>query len=486
MIRVDRGVARLPEKNARIVSEINHRVAHDFDALIPLAASGLVLAVARRADIGDAEFVAGGHIRARGRDVHPADVIAVALAQQRGGEVVHPVGIRRAEAGPVVGGALRVAGEPDEFVIQINAASSRAALEFGLAEAGVNFANVGDFAVHRQDRINVVKIGIVHVPEMRGGERAGGGERRSLAAREILRRAFDLRADISVGAHDDLGKTCGRVAGRFIAHLRLDVDLGGFAGNVVIFSEHINAGGFQIFVERQCLIDLAHDVQPRIAGKAAEIRIAVAELPFELGAGGFFLVVRAVVHFHREHIVLPAELHQRGEVEATGGDAIFVNADGLAVQKKMRGLPETLELDENFPALGVRGQFEMLPIPADAQIDGLVAARVADERAVAVHVVPCVRQAHVRPLRVVKRNLFRIRHILADEFPAGIEIVGRARRVGRREFCIGSGRRDLQPDHGDDDGDNFHFHLIIKWAGDFDGMQNLRPIQNGRRQGCFP
>ena len=53
-----------------------------------------------------------------------------------------------------------------------------------------------------------------------------------------------------------------------------------------------------------------------------------------------------------------------------------------AVQVKMRRLFQPLEFEENLPALGAGGQFEMLAIPADALVVGLVAAAVADERAI--------------------------------------------------------------------------------------------------------
>ena len=159
--------------------------------------------VARRADFDDAIAVARRDVRPLRRDVHPADIIAVALAHQREREVVHPVGIRPAQARPVVGRALRVAGEPDETAVQPDAARARAALELGLAKAGLRLADIHHLAVHGEDGINAVKIRVVHVPEARAGQRAGGGENFRLAGDQVGGVAFQLRAHHAVGVHHD-------------------------------------------------------------------------------------------------------------------------------------------------------------------------------------------------------------------------------------------------------------------------------------------
>ena len=93
-----------------MVAEINHRVPHHFHALFPLPALGVLFLVARRADLDNAGLVARGHVHALRRNVHPAEVIRMRAANQVRVEVVHPIGIRLAEAGPVVRRTLRVAG----------------------------------------------------------------------------------------------------------------------------------------------------------------------------------------------------------------------------------------------------------------------------------------------------------------------------------------------------------------------------------------
>src|ERR1017187_5077079 len=107
--------------------------------------------------------------------------------------------------------------------------------------------------------------------------------------------------------------------------------------------------------------------------------------PFECRAGGLLFVIGAVIHFYREEVVLAAELDELGDVEADGGDAIFIFADRLPVEKEMPGLPHPVEFGEDLLAVGAGGQLEMFAIPADAKhLLALVAAAVADERAIGV------------------------------------------------------------------------------------------------------
>ena len=92
--------------------------------------------VAGRADLDDARLVAGADIHGLRRDVHPADVIGVRAADELRVVIVHPVGIRLAQPRPIIRRTLRVAGEPDKFVVEPDAAGARAALEFRLAKTG--------------------------------------------------------------------------------------------------------------------------------------------------------------------------------------------------------------------------------------------------------------------------------------------------------------------------------------------------------------
>jgi hypothetical protein len=87
------------------------------------------------------------------------------------------------------------------MVVEPDAAGARAALEFRLAEAGLRLAHVHHLAVHRQDGINVVKIGSFMSQKARVGQRAGGGEAFGLAADEVGGVAVKFRAHDAVGVH---------------------------------------------------------------------------------------------------------------------------------------------------------------------------------------------------------------------------------------------------------------------------------------------
>jgi len=119
-------------------------------------------------------------------------------------------------------------------------------------------------------------------------------------------------------------------------------------------------------------------------------------------------------------------------------------------------------------AVGACGQPEVLSVPADPEPTlALVAATVADERAVGVGLVPRVRKADAPPGRVVEIRLFGSLRVAERESPIGIEVVHRARgegldkmsangrsgRIGRRlsRARAGSGKQR----HGDRQGEGF-------------------------------
>ena len=110
-------VARLPKEDAGVVAVVDDRVAHDFQALIPLAPNGIALFIARRANLYDA--VAGHRVRVHllRRDVHPADIVAMAGADEAGVIVVHPVRISLAQALPLVASSLRKTFQVNKFSV---------------------------------------------------------------------------------------------------------------------------------------------------------------------------------------------------------------------------------------------------------------------------------------------------------------------------------------------------------------------------------
>ena len=149
---------------------------------------------------------------------------------------------------------------------------------------------------------------------------------------------------------------------RFIADLGLDRHVGGLGGHGDVRGINIDAGGLEILVERQGLVNLAGDVQPDVAVEAAVVGIEILGLPLEDGAGGFFGVVGDVGDLDGEDVFLVAEVNGVGDVDAAGRDAVFVFADGLAVHEESGGLPHAFELDEDLVALGAGGKLEVLAV----------------------------------------------------------------------------------------------------------------------------
>src|ERR1019366_5659276 len=180
----DAVVARLPEENARIVPEVDHAGAHDVRALRPLPAGRVPLLVAGRGDVDDPEIVIGDDVRALRGDVHPADVVAVALTDEVRVVVVHPVGHSLTEGSPVIRGALREAEQIDEAIVDVQASGAHAPLECGLADPRPRRARIEDRPPRRNICDDVVEVRRDVAPQLRGGERAVGGEYSGLTGGE--------------------------------------------------------------------------------------------------------------------------------------------------------------------------------------------------------------------------------------------------------------------------------------------------------------
>ena len=109
---------------------------------------------------------------------------------------------------------------------------------------------------------------------MRSCERAGGGEGPGLAVDEVWRRSPSNLARTTPAASTTTAESeiAATVAG-LVAHLRLDVDLGGPGFQIDVPGVHIDAGGLEIFVEREGLVELTRDVQPNVVVEAAEVGV---------------------------------------------------------------------------------------------------------------------------------------------------------------------------------------------------------------------
>ena len=178
-------VAGLPEEDRRRVAEVDDRVAHRLDALLPGAALRLVLLVARRTDVDDALRVAGADERRLRRDVHPADEVRLGLAHERHVVFVEPVR-RDADRRPARGRALRVAGEPRRHAVDRQAPL---AVVGDRAEAGADNDLVEDRLAVDELHLHVVEVRRVRRPEFQAVD---ASRDRRLVARLPERLAVDL------------------------------------------------------------------------------------------------------------------------------------------------------------------------------------------------------------------------------------------------------------------------------------------------------
>ena len=293
--------------------------------------------------------------------------------------IMHPVGIRLAQARPVVRGALGKAAEIDKFTVDPDAALARAALELRLAETRGDFLHIHHPAIDREQGVNVIKIRRRHAPEPGVRQRARRREGFRLPVRQSLRCTLKLRADVPRRIHDHRRKGDGLRRAGFVADLRFNIDPAGFVRDGEIRRINVSAGGLEVFVKRQGLIHLAGQVQADIVVQAAVIRIERAPHPFEPRARRLLAVIVAVIHLGGDDVVRVAKIHQPGQVQAAGGDAVLEPAGRLPIHPEMAGLLQPLEFQNDFSPLGGGGQLEMFAIPGDARPGAPVAAAVADE-----------------------------------------------------------------------------------------------------------
>ncbi len=426
----DDGVAGFPEEDAGVVAEVDHGVAHDFDALIPLAAFDEAFLIAGGADLNDAVAVEGVGIDFLRGDVHPAHVVGVGVADHLHGEVVHPVRVALAEAGPFVGGALCEAFEVGELAVDENAAGSGAAFELGFAEAGGGFADVDDFVVDGEGEVDVVEVRVFDGPEAGVGERAGGGESGFLAGGDGGGVSAEGGVELTVVIDDVGGEEESGGGGGGVLDLGFGGDVGGFGGDVVVLAVDVGTGGFEAVVEGEGLVDFSGDVEPDVAVDAAVVGVEVIGVPFESGAGGTFLIVGAVIDFDGEDVFVIAEFDGVGDIDAVAGDAVFVEADFLAVEEDIAGLAHAFEFEEDFIVGVGGGEGEMFAVPGEALVGSAIAAAVGDDGAEGIGFVKGVGGADGVPGGVVEGNGLGVGDILADEFPVGVEVIGGAGGLG--------------------------------------------------------
>ena len=319
--------------------------------------------VAGRTHFNDPESIAGLHVRLLGRDVHPADVVRMTIADELRVEIVQPIGIGLAQSGPFVAGALGKPLQIDEPTIDVDAAAAGTAFEFGLAKSGDDLVYVDGLSVHGEDCIHVIEIGVFRAPETRFLQRPGGFHDALVAIGQRDRGSVELGPD-STAPIDDHGRQHHRGASaRGILHLRLDRHVDALSGDVEVRAMHVDARSLQAVVQRQRLVDLAGDVQPHVPVDPAMVRVEVVGVPLEPCAGGPLAVGGPVVHLHGQYVLRVSEMDGVGDVQAVGGHAVLIESDLLAVEEDLAGLPHPLEFEEDLLAGKAGRKLEMLAVP---------------------------------------------------------------------------------------------------------------------------
>ena len=162
--------------------------------------------------------------------------------------------------------------------------------------------------------------------------------------------AIELRADLPAVVDDHCRETDSGALARIIADLGVDGDVGRLLRDVEVGGMHVNAAGLEAVIERQCLVDLAGDVQPNMPVDAAMVGIEIVRVPFKRSSGSAFLVVRAVVHLHRQHVLLGPEVHRIGDVDAVGGNSVLIQSDRFPIEENVAGLAHAFEFEKDFAA----------------------------------------------------------------------------------------------------------------------------------------
>ena len=92
-------------------------------------------------------------------------------------------------------------------------------------------------------------------------------------------------------------------------------------------------------------------MQPHVFGNTTVVGVEVLVVPLEGTARRTLFVAPVVVDPHGDDVVAPV-IDIWGEVEAYGGNAVFVQTEMLSVEIEIGALTHPFELDEYFFSFG--------------------------------------------------------------------------------------------------------------------------------------
>ena len=362
-------VAALIEEYGRVVAVVYRGIAHQFAALLPAATRHILLGIAGRKGLDEAEAVERLHILLRGCHVHPAEHVAVAAQDEAVAVVRHPFGNGDAHGGPFIGGALCEALHLQHAVVKVY----HAVLEGRLAESRPDALRVAGLAIGDERRLHSIEVAISPRPEVHVVHGALRLECHGVATRDVTLLSVE-------GGNGHAVHVCYvnvqayRLAFlRAVHHLRLHMARHLLRADVVVAAIDVNTRSAYIAVERQRLIDGVGHVQPHPLVDAAVVAVEVLVVPLEGGAGFLLsvgtdggrrlLVVVPVIVYHHGKYVFLAIYNIRCEVEAEGHHAILGPPQVVTVDEHLSTEACSLKFYEYLLALGALGQAEILAIP---------------------------------------------------------------------------------------------------------------------------
>ena len=358
---------------------------------------------------------------------------------------MQPVRLRIAQAGPFVHGFLSPAVQPQMLSVQ---EKTGVGIPTRRADAKGNFLRVHHCAAHADRTNGPIQTGEIRLPEYRvrqgqGQFRFGGGAGGDPGALRLGGHRFA----VAVNQHHADGD--GLIQAASVFHRDFHANRGRLFGYIL----RVNIGAFRLqkFIKRQRDVQRIGDVQRHVAVNATHRRVPLRAVPGNLGGLNGLHVFRnlrvdlrfkgrqrvawrivaarrhgilqeAVVAHDGEHVGR-AKFQMRREVKTERDEAVFADAEPLAVEKDLAELPDGLELEIDFLAApGLRGA-KLLAIPSSsAPLIKLAAQPREREMIERVRVIERVRHRDHAPIAVVEGRTGGVRRIGFGEAPIIIEI----------------------------------------------------------------
>ena len=214
---------------------------------------------------------------------------------------------------------------------------------------------------------------------------------------------------------EHLGKESERTLdGILIFHLRLDMNNSLVPGDVKVGGIDIGAGGAQVRIEWQRLVEFVGQMQIHILRQTAIVGIEVLVVPLIAAVERTVTILPRVVATHGNYVFTYYNI--RCKVKAESHHAIVAETDMMAVQPHIGTLSGTLELDKHLSVCLIGTQTEVLAIPADGvgQVDDIFLEGLA--------AIEGIGQRYPLPTVVIIIGLCRSGHVSHCQAPVGIEI----------------------------------------------------------------